>query len=137
LLVNVLKIKLTNAEIAMLKEETYNLNEKGDVTLSKSKLRSKDNLCFTLKTFARASKASFEIDRKSEEWGSYIEALRVRDRITHPKNSEDLIISDTELKIVQKTFIWYFACMIALSNIALSSLKSLLKDDTKKKVKKK
>jgi len=137
LLANIHKIELTHAEIAMLREETYSLNEKGDATSSKSKLRTKENLCFTLKTFARVCNSPYEVDRNSEEWGSFNEALRIRDRLTHPKSSDDLMISDTELKTVQKTFKWYFACIIDILNISQSSLEALLEKDAKEKAKKK
>ena len=137
LLANIHEIDLTHAQIAVLREETYSLNEKGVATSSKSKLRTKENLCFTVKTFARVCNSSYQVDRNSEEWASFNEALRIRDRLTHPKSSDDLIISDTELKTVQKTFKWYFACIINLINISKGSLEALLEKDARGKAKKK
>jgi len=133
LLADILKIELSHAEIALLREETYNLNEKGDVISAKSKLRTKDNVCFTLKTFARVSNATYEIERNSKEWSSFNEALIIRDRLTHPKSSNDLMISDDELEALKKTFRWYFSCMIDLLNSVTNSLEALLENDAKEK----
>jgi hypothetical protein len=126
------EIDLTHAEIAMLREETYTLNEKGIAISLKSKLRTKDNLCFTVKIFARACNSAYEINRNCEEWASFSEAIRVRDRLTHPKSSADLNISDAELKTAQKTFKWYIANMIKIVDIAKTALLALLEKDTKK-----
>jgi hypothetical protein len=136
LLANIQKIKLSHAEIAMLKEETYALNEKGEAISTKSKLRTKDNLCFTLKTFAHVSNTMFKIEKNSKEWSSFNEALKIRDRLTHPKSTNDLIISDVELEAVEKTFMWYFASIIAILNSAKKSLETLLANDAKENKKK-
>jgi hypothetical protein len=136
LLANIKKIKLSHAEIAMLKEEIYALNEKGEAISTKSKLRTKDNLCFTLKTFAHVSNTTFKIEKNSKEWSSFNEALKIRDRLTHPKSTNDLIISDVELEAVEKTFMWYFASIIAILNSAKKSLETLLANDAKENKKK-
>ena len=137
LLANIHEIDLTHAEIAVLSEETYSLNEKGVATSSKSKLRTKENLCFTVRTLSRVCNSSYEVDRNSEEWVSFNEASRIRDRLTHPKSSDDLIISDTELTTVQNTFKWYFSCIIDLINISKGSLEALLEKAAREKAKKK
>lgn len=126
-------VKLSRAEHALLREEAYNLNDNGDAISSKSKLKTADNLLFTLRTTARASKSSYTIDKASENWYSFKEALKIRDRITHPKTSGDLVISDSELKAIQKTLNWYITSVKDVLSILKISLNYLLKEESSKR----
>jgi hypothetical protein len=119
-------VRLSPAERALMKEESYDLNDKGEAAISKSKLRTADNLLFSLKIAARACKTPFEIDKGGEGWGSFKDALKIRDRITHPKNSQDLLISDEELNIVWKTINWYVDSMTHVLVISAKSLEKLM-----------
>jgi len=82
------------------------------------------------------SNTTFKIEKNSKEWSSFNEALKIRDRLTHPKSTNDLIISDVELEAVEKTFMWYFASIIAILNSAKKSLETLLANDAKENKKK-
>jgi hypothetical protein len=47
-----------------------------------------------------------ELDVGGSEWQSFLEAIKVRNRITHPKKTADLVVSQDDLKNVIKTFEW-------------------------------
>lgn len=133
-LAEVNSVKLTRAEYAFLREETYNLTDKGDAKVElRSRLRTADNLLFTLKTTARAAKSSYPVDKASEDWCSFKEALRIRHRITHPKSSGDLELSDAELRVVQKTIKWYFTSVNDVLSIMVKLFNDLLKGEQFKK----
>jgi hypothetical protein len=100
-------ITLTSAELAMLREESYGLNDKGEAECIKSKLRTAPNLAFTLTILARARGGAYDIDINSVGWQALKKSIRVRDRITHPKNANDLRITKQELTDVMTTATWF------------------------------
>lgn len=61
-----------------------------------------DNLTYALEKFAYWNWSDYRIDKKSAEWSNLCEASRIRNRITHPKSSTDLFISDKELSILHR-----------------------------------
>jgi len=80
---------------------------------------------------AQACQCPYSIDKGNKTWTSFKEALRIRDRLTHPKKQEDLIISDNELRAVEKTAQWYKECvrhiMTPISNTLKDMMQKLIK----------
>jgi hypothetical protein len=59
-----------------------------------------DNLTYALEEFAYWNWADYKIDRKPDGWFNLCKAIRIRNRITHPKSPTDLHISDPELSVL-------------------------------------
>lgn len=97
----------SNAEIAILREEAYALNAKGEAYVQPRFLRTEDNLVFALRMYMRDLPAAFEIDRGGRGWQSFIQALSIRHRVTHPRRVADLEISDDEMKHVHGAYAWF------------------------------
>jgi hypothetical protein len=116
----------TLAERAMLLEESYDIDDSGKAVVTKSKLRTANNLLFSLKIFARAFRVTYEIDKSSGEWNSFRDALKIRDRITHPKSFDDLIISDEEAETIRKTANWYIKSFNEVFILCNDSARELL-----------
>ena len=53
-------------------------------------------------SIAKAADVDPIIPNKSSFWVELSDAVNVRNRVVHPKNSEDLIISDKEIELVHK-----------------------------------
>ena len=71
----------------------------------------KDNVKFTLFLYAHARKASVEFTQplsKNPRWSKFCEAIEIRNRLMHPKSTEDLIVSDSEWEAVQTAEDWFF-----------------------------
>ncbi len=100
-------IDLTSAEMAMLREEAYGLNDKGEAESTKSKLRTAPNVVFSLKMLARARGGSYEIDTNCTGWQAFKTSMRVRDRITHPKDASDLQVTEEEAETILTAAIWF------------------------------
>ncbi len=126
-------VKLSPADHALLIEESYELDDKGYAIPKKNKIRIAENLLFTLRITASLCKASFLIDKSKDYWWCFKESLKIRNRITHPKSLEDLVISDTELKVIVKTAKWYFTLVRDVVTILLSYVEDLLKKDQYRK----
>ncbi len=71
-------------------ETSYYVDEKGDVVETNLRTRTANNLLFSLKAFSQILELSLTIDKGGKNWQAYSEALRIRDRITHPKRLEDI-----------------------------------------------
>jgi hypothetical protein len=98
-------------EIAMLREETYGLDSKGDVHIQSKFLRTDENFRFAMKMYMRGCSASGELEVGDSGWSFFKQSLSVRHRITHPKQAEDLDISDSELEIAKNAFRWFMSTM--------------------------
>lgn len=101
------EVNFTNAEASLLNEISYSLNDKGEAKDEKAKLRTVDNLLFSARMFAKSLKMNFELDKSKPEWGYLVMALKIRDRLTHPKGQKDLIVTDKDMPIIISASQWF------------------------------
>jgi hypothetical protein len=87
--------------VALLREESYALTNKGEATVQTRFLRLEDNLRFVWKMFVREWDIDPDIDFASDGWKSFCKSVGVRNRITHPRRVEDLSVSDAEIAQVE------------------------------------
>lgn len=52
------------------------------------------------------------IDFSSSDWQNFRHAIRIRNRITHPKTSEDLNLSKQDIELVRGALLWIFANVV-------------------------
>lgn len=97
----------SSGEVALLREETYNLDGKGEVVAQPRFLRISDNFRFTLKLFVNESLPGFDVTGDSVGWEAFGKSLKVRHRITHPKSDGDLYIAKDELENAKVALVWY------------------------------
>lgn len=97
----------TSAELAMLREETFDLNEKGAAYAQQKFLKLPSNLTFAFDVCSRPFGFRYEIDRSNQEWNKFQEAIKVRNRLTHPKTVEDLRVSAADILCVAETANWF------------------------------
>ena len=118
----------SNAEIALLREEGYALNAKGEAYTQPRFIRTEDNLVFALRMYMRDLPAEFEIDRGGRGWQSFLDGLGVRHRVTHPREIEDLRITDEEMETIQSAFEWFSYTVINNLLNAVTELRRLVAD---------
>ena len=100
-------VDLTRAECAMLREESYVLKEKGYTKITKSKLRTADNVAFTLRVLAKARGGTYKLDVNSLGWRAFKASILVRDRVTHPKGASDLEVTKEEVESTLAAATWF------------------------------
>lgn len=115
-----------DAEIALLKDEQYTLNSKGEAYAQPKYLRTDENFRFAIHMFMRGMPAEPELDLNSEGWQSLKRALMVRHRVTHPRDVSDLDISDAEFCDVKNAYGWAFGTIV--KHIALALRGFILRD---------
>jgi hypothetical protein len=97
---NVLPEKTFNVgEIAVLREREFRLDEDGKVKERNKQLRAEPNLRFAFEAFGRPVHSDFELQAHGPEWAAYLRALKIRDRLMHPKEASQLKVSDEEYAV--------------------------------------
>lgn len=94
------------SELALLREESYRLNNRGDIDVVQSFLRVPENLLFAWKMARGADRSNFQIDLGSDGWRCLKESLKVRNRLTHPRSEQDLEVSRDEINALLAAQLW-------------------------------
>jgi hypothetical protein len=73
--------KLSAAELALLREETFDLKSNGEAHTRKKVLRVADNLLFTTRQVEKWFALSLNLDPKSSSWIDFTNAIEIRNRL--------------------------------------------------------
>jgi hypothetical protein len=86
----------TTAEIAVLQEKEYRLNQNGKAAERRLRVGAESNLRFAFEMFGRPYRPGYVLPTQSEGWAACQRAIQIRHRLTHPKNANDLVGSEAE-----------------------------------------
>ncbi len=100
-------VDFNSAELALLREESYELNDKGDATKQQRFIPIAKNFRFVCKAFARYKQSSYKLKVDDSGWGAFKNFIEIRNRLMHPKTALDLDISDIAMKSAEKAFVWF------------------------------
>ena len=84
----------TIGEFALLRDESYELAENGEARVKTAKLTLKSNLKFTFASWAKATETTCKLDLSDDGWQNFQAAIKVRDRLMHPKRASDLNVTE-------------------------------------------
>jgi hypothetical protein len=101
--------------IAMLREETYDLDEKGEIKTQRKFIPLPRNLRFTFEMYSRALGLTNTLNVGDSGWDSFQKALTMRHAITHPRTIEDLHLTDAHYDEVERATLWFSNSYNALS----------------------
>lgn len=101
------QVEFTDAEISILKEETYELTKKGAAKSVQRYPKTLENIRFSFYAYAKVFKSNFILDVDNNGWQSLNEVMKIRNRITHPKNIKDISISDKDIKVIDQAAKWF------------------------------
>ncbi|MBI2725233.1 MAG: hypothetical protein HYX42_03180 [Polaromonas sp.] len=88
--------KLTQGEMALLREERFQLNARGEPEAKDNYQSMLPNLLFSVRCYVKNHGATYVPDTSKSGWWSMKQAVAIRDRITHPKSAMGLEISDED-----------------------------------------
>lgn len=97
----------SHAEYALLNDEGYDLKNNGEPSVQPKFLRLPDNVKFTDRAVAKFFGSQPQLDGGSSAWNNFIEAIRIRNRITHPKNMRDYEVIDKEIEVCRAATHWF------------------------------
>lgn len=96
-------------ELALLAEVSYDLDDRGAPISRPRFLSIERNLRFTYTLFARVIGATVVLDLGGDGFRQFKEAIRIRNRLTHPKGPETLAMSDGDVETVREAALWFSA----------------------------
>jgi hypothetical protein len=115
---------ISEAERTFAQEHEYRLTDSGEVETRRTKISLAANLRFGFKLLAKAASVPSELDVSGSEWQTFRRAIKIRDRITHPKSVSDLNISDEDFNDVSVGFGWVLISHVKLATAIVLKLKS-------------
>jgi hypothetical protein len=95
-------IDITPQERSFAIDTEYRLNDQGEVVKSTAKISLARNIRFALSLNRKAHEVMEPFDASIEWWSCLREAIRIRDRLTHPQLPGDLDVSGDEIVIALK-----------------------------------
>jgi len=105
---------LSPEEILLLKEERPALKKNGKVESIDSHQRPLPNLLFSIRCYVKNHGATYEPDTSNSGWAAMREFVQIRNRVTHPKSTEDLDLDDKQLQYVADAASWWKATMLGM-----------------------
>jgi hypothetical protein len=109
-------VLFTEEERAMLKEFTYKLTSAGEAEVANYYPRFADSYKFTMKILHRVMQLESKVDYGGHGWKAVVEIQKVRNRLTHPKSSADLVVAESELKLADAAADWFEDTLEAVLN---------------------
>lgn len=104
--------ELTPGEYALLKEITFELGKNGKYTEKTKHLNLQSNLKFCVNMFNQLFDSDIDLQIGTQRWENFKKAIKIRNRITHPKRRHDLLIKDEDVKMCIGTECWFCAHVI-------------------------
>ena len=72
------------------------------------------SVLYTFQKYAYIHWFDFEVDTRNLGWKHLLEAVRIRNRVTHPKCSQDLIVTDEEVQRLTDGVTWFDHTLITM-----------------------
>jgi hypothetical protein len=107
------KRRMSVTEYALLSEESYELKSNGESKIQTKYLRLPDNVKFIFKQVNKLFQADVELGVGKKEWENFQNALKIRHRITHLKDSQAFEINDKEIELCKEVCSWFNVLVLA------------------------
>lgn len=121
----------TAGELAMIREETYSIDNRGEVYSQVKYPTLEQNVRFTFRMLNRGV-SEFQLDCGGEGWEGFKKAIKVRHRVTHPKCADDLDVTDDELICVWEAFGWFMLSVVEFQAHMLNELEHQINEFKKR-----
>ncbi len=110
--------------LSLLREEYIDLDDKGNPVTRTKYIQIEKNIRFSTWAFFKSLKMEFKLDCSGREWLMFKSAISARNRIIHPRSSNDLFISNNDLNATRIAIHWILKTLIVtLANKQIELLK--------------
>ena len=96
-------------EICALSDMSYSINDKGGIKIESVRAQLRNRVLFALTMLAKANGVTLEA-KQVEGWQEFLSATKIRDRITHPSDINDLAVSKEDYETVVSALQWVIRC---------------------------
>ena len=90
----------------LLYEEFPTIADNGKIEKRRQKMSFKNRFAFSVRAYAEIVQCTDSLFSDSS-WQRLQDALKVRDRLTHPKQSSDLVVSDGDVNACLEGYAWF------------------------------
>jgi hypothetical protein len=105
---------LSSEELAALREESYEVDDEGRVRTRATQIAIRRRVRLALRCYPRIHGSTFTADFGGVGWEQFQGALRIRNRLTHPRTERDLSVSDADMSTVGAASGWYQDTVLTL-----------------------
>jgi len=102
--------------ISALLDQTARVERTGRIRLEPNMIPFLNHVALVFRTMAEVTGLGAEAFFSNTEWEHLRKALQVRHRITHPKNPEDLTVTDSDMDNIRGGLTWVFNRMVDIAN---------------------
>lgn len=99
-------------EISALKEESYSINDKGEIYIQPRGYSLKTGLRLVFSILKRQG-IPVQVDLGSSDWKNIDLAVKIRNRVIHPKRMADISVSEEEAECCYQAFVYVNNVLLA------------------------
>ena len=96
-------------ELCALSDISYEIRQNGMLVIKAPRIQFENRVLFVLNVLDRTIGGQTR-PRGVEGWQAFQDAIKIRNRITHPKTQGDLSVSQGDYETVIKGFHWFVRC---------------------------
>ncbi len=98
---------LTEGDLALLREQRYQLNHRGQPEERENFQQVLPNLLFSIHCYVKNHGATFQPDIGHHGWECMKNSVAIRDRLTHPKSAEGLEVTEKDVQAFVEGAAWW------------------------------
>jgi hypothetical protein len=107
---------LDSPSLKILCESTYKLDSSGKIIEKDENLVFLPGFKFTFKTFGKCLEMEKFVEQAFSDNGfnNFKKSVEIRNRLTHSKRTQDMMVSGSELKLIESAEEWFHALVLPL-----------------------
>lgn len=95
------------ADYLILAEVEYDVKDNGTIKTQSRSIKLAHNLRYTINMVNRLIGTKIDLGVGTASWEDFQKAIKVRNRITHPKTAGDITVSDKEIELCKRVSSWF------------------------------
>jgi hypothetical protein len=115
--------KMSSITEIALAETSYSVTETGKI-VPQIRYIAMPSMFRLITRLAEECCLDLKVDFSNTGWAHFLQAIKIRNRVTHPKEASDLEVSEADIQVTQTAFFW----VIDITNIVLEALNLQTRD---------
>ena len=111
----------STAELTVLRELQYNVQNNGAINESAKFVPLAANYRLSFKLAAKVIGSQFELDCSGRPWQDFLDCIQIRNRITHPKTGDDIVVTKADAELAKSVADWWAPNMPAFLRAAITA----------------
>ncbi len=114
--------KLSIYEQMAINEEIARIDDSGNIKISTEFSSITSNVRFAFNVFEKVTNSEFKLKVDTADWAAFKKSIPVRHRITHPKRTSDLEITEFEISSLIKVCLWFYQSICGALFLSIRAL---------------